>query len=954
MPMLLGNASMAAQSLRSPGFSSSKVCKSMASIRTMSSPPSRRQRQSMSAFEARVSLVLALASHSASASQRLLADLVTETAKYVFPRKFETRNLEEALMSVPDLESFNYKILCRNDRYEIREVEPYFIAETTMPGKSGFEFNGSSQSFNALAEYLFGKNVPQEKMEMTMPVITRKTSSVGERMEMTTPVITRKTSNQEKWQMSFVMPSKYGSDLPLPNNPSVRITEVPKKIVAVVAFSGFVTDEEVTRRESTLRAALKSDIEFQVKNGAQVEVAQMSLYIGNLSPRVGKDELEHAFGRFGRCSIRLKDGYGFAIYGIRAQAEVALRALRGRKICGLPISLSWSNKQPNAPQSFNRGGRQFDTQPGRGFGRRDDHMNGPLRSNACQQYKFRQPDSDAKRLKSDLPVEKESTDHVSEELEGVSQKEDGHDRSDNIDHNMLDSGRWGEFGPLSHDSHIEDGTTFDRYEPDREYERTGQEGGNMSPGKEISEDKLKREEAVDVASRHQNIQRKNQACFKCGNLGHKMRDCPLQDASRVRKLAHSNDRRGRVMNSRRADRIDPDGAEPSSRKRLSSTSTKERVRGRKDSGSGRHQRVKRRRSSPVSTEYSDRGKAHGRREQSEDENENFRHRRGKRTKRSLSRSRSRSSSASSSRSNSTSRSSVSSRLTSKRNGLKTRLSRSRSRSRSRSPTSLSLSVSLGQPLPFPPNKTEVNLNGYLDVSTSLQTKPDVVQENQKLEVVAEEDIIGIDVQSNLILMQENQQLEVVSKEENDASGDTRVAMQEENLDICADVEDDLKIDQLQKNDDKYLDEARISDGKNQHTAFLEDEHVTLVGSPYVLREESELQTLGAESYVPMKSDSKITYMSRANHKNISMDELDRVMKHYNMKHPDESGGYLSIEDYFGCARLWPWEMIFYRRLKKGPISTENYARRLAQNKEFGINDKYVRSSSGWGELIEEL
>lgn len=38
--------------------------------------------------------------------------------------------------------------------------------------------------------------------------------------------------------MSFVMPSKYGGDLPLPKDPSVRIKEVPRKTVAVVAFSG--------------------------------------------------------------------------------------------------------------------------------------------------------------------------------------------------------------------------------------------------------------------------------------------------------------------------------------------------------------------------------------------------------------------------------------------------------------------------------------------------------------------------------------------------------------------------------------------------------------------------------------------------------------------------------------------------------------------------------------------
>jgi len=33
------------------------------------------------------------------------------------------------------------------------------VAETTMPGKRGFDFNGASRSFNVLAEYLFGKVV---------------------------------------------------------------------------------------------------------------------------------------------------------------------------------------------------------------------------------------------------------------------------------------------------------------------------------------------------------------------------------------------------------------------------------------------------------------------------------------------------------------------------------------------------------------------------------------------------------------------------------------------------------------------------------------------------------------------------------------------------------------------------------------------------------------------------
>ncbi|KAL3532095.1 hypothetical protein ACH5RR_005616 [Cinchona calisaya] len=237
--------------------------------------PQRTTKSAMSAFEARVSLVFALASQTASLSQRLLMELANESAKYVFPsRRFESRNLEEALMSVPDLETVNFKVVSRNNQYEIREVEPYFIAETTMPGKYGFDLNGASQSFNVLAEYLFGKNTKKEKMEMTTPVFTSRTQSDGEKMDMTTPVITKKVADQDKWKMSFVLPSKYGSDLPSPKDPSVTIKEVPRKIVAVVAFSGFVSDEEVERRESKLRDALKRDKEYRVKEGASAEVAQ--------------------------------------------------------------------------------------------------------------------------------------------------------------------------------------------------------------------------------------------------------------------------------------------------------------------------------------------------------------------------------------------------------------------------------------------------------------------------------------------------------------------------------------------------------------------------------------------------------------------------------------------------------------------------------------------------------
>jgi len=220
------------------------------------------------------SLLFALASQAASQSQRLAQSLASETLKYINPRRFEARSLEEALMAVPDLETVPFKILRREEDYEIRKVQSYYVAEATMPGNTGFDFYGSSQAFNVLAAYLFGKNKKREEMEMTTPVFVQKTQTDGEKMDMTTPVVTKQERDQGKWKMSFVLPSKYGEDLPLPDNSSVRIKLIQEKIVAVATFSGFVTDKEVRIRESKLRAAVSKDPQVHVKEGASVEIAQ--------------------------------------------------------------------------------------------------------------------------------------------------------------------------------------------------------------------------------------------------------------------------------------------------------------------------------------------------------------------------------------------------------------------------------------------------------------------------------------------------------------------------------------------------------------------------------------------------------------------------------------------------------------------------------------------------------
>lgn len=64
--------------------------------------------------------------------------------------------------------------------------------------------------------------------------------------------------------------------IPQPVNGAVHIREVPARTVAVVAFSGYPSDQQVEQRERKLRDALAREPEYRVVSGAAPEIAQVS------------------------------------------------------------------------------------------------------------------------------------------------------------------------------------------------------------------------------------------------------------------------------------------------------------------------------------------------------------------------------------------------------------------------------------------------------------------------------------------------------------------------------------------------------------------------------------------------------------------------------------------------------------------------------------------------------
>lgn len=144
------------------------------------------------------------------------------------------------------LEIPRYEVLLRQGAFELRRYAPHLAAEVRVRGTQNA---AASKAFRMLAGFIFGKNVPAEKIAMTAPV----TQSQGDKIAMTAPV-TQEEANGV-WTVRFMMPSRYSAEtLPRPTNDAVRIVTVDPGSRVVVTFSGTTHPMQVARRTAELRA----------------------------------------------------------------------------------------------------------------------------------------------------------------------------------------------------------------------------------------------------------------------------------------------------------------------------------------------------------------------------------------------------------------------------------------------------------------------------------------------------------------------------------------------------------------------------------------------------------------------------------------------------------------------------------------------------------------------------
>ena len=141
-----------------------------------------------------------------------------------------------------------YKVINNIQNIEIREYPKLLYVSYTPQSKKD-----RNNSFKNIADFIFGNNKSQTKIDMTSPVVIKL---------------------HNKNEMAFIMPEQYTlQNLPKKNNEKLTVYEESANIKAAIKFSGYSNKEKEENYTNKLRIALlkhnithKNDFELLVYN----------------------------------------------------------------------------------------------------------------------------------------------------------------------------------------------------------------------------------------------------------------------------------------------------------------------------------------------------------------------------------------------------------------------------------------------------------------------------------------------------------------------------------------------------------------------------------------------------------------------------------------------------------------------------------------------------------------
>ena len=127
-------------------------------------------------------------------------------------------------------EEANYKVVSKNEVYEIRKYSDRLAVETMT--------SGIDSNFRKLFNYISGGNDTQEKIKITTPVTQ-----------------VEKNGNMS---MQFYLPSKFNSEnVPNPSREDVKIVNIEGGYYAVLRYSGRASDVNFIKHKEILEKELQ-------------------------------------------------------------------------------------------------------------------------------------------------------------------------------------------------------------------------------------------------------------------------------------------------------------------------------------------------------------------------------------------------------------------------------------------------------------------------------------------------------------------------------------------------------------------------------------------------------------------------------------------------------------------------------------------------------------------------
>ena len=136
------------------------------------------------------------------------------------------------------LEQPKYTVIKKENNLEIRRYAKILTSSVEVEGD---QYYALRKGFQPLVRYIGAKERNSEKISMTAPVI----QSVNE--------------ENEKWTISFAMPSKYSLDnLPKPENNNIYIQEIEPSLAAVIRFNGKADEKLLNLKTDILMRWIES------------------------------------------------------------------------------------------------------------------------------------------------------------------------------------------------------------------------------------------------------------------------------------------------------------------------------------------------------------------------------------------------------------------------------------------------------------------------------------------------------------------------------------------------------------------------------------------------------------------------------------------------------------------------------------------------------------------------